>query len=417
MRCRRFVLLAAACAMLSAAPRGALGQYRYCPPPCNNCQPYAQSEAARPLEEDSALDESTQPVEMAQQPQQTFTSSANNFTSASNTFAPNMIGDLLGGPAVPVQYDFFGSPYTFGVGSAGSLVAGRIKLSDNNSPLPRDRVFFDYSYFHNVPLASGGINVSRFVPGFEKTFFDGMASVDVRLPMLYTLNDEVTVLGSNVSSDHGTEFGDLATTFKLLLWESDVWAVSGGMGISAPTSDDLLVRQEGLGPLLRIGSNSVHLTPYIAALATPNDLFFVQSFLQLDVDTNGDRVYTRNTLTGELDFAGRYREQTYLYFDVATGVWLYRNDYTRGLSGVAAIFEVHYTQSLENLDVVSSSTSDVQLGANVPGADNNFSLLNFTVGLTAVCGYGKTTTIGYAFPVTGDQVFDGEIRAFINWYF
>ena len=50
-------------------------------------------------------------------------------------------------------------------------------------------------------------------------------------------------------------------------------------------------------------------------------------------------------------------------------------------------------------------------------ADNNFSLVNLTVGATAIYANGLTSTIGYGVPVTGDRVFDGEIRAFINWYY
>src|SRR5690606_3126784 len=105
------------------------------------------------------------------------------------------------------------------VGSATSLTIGRIKLSDNNSPLPRDRVFFDYSYFHNVPTGSRAVNVNRFTPGFEKTFLGGIGSVDIRLPLLYALDDEQIVSGTDLDSDYSGEFGDLGVTFKLLLMQ------------------------------------------------------------------------------------------------------------------------------------------------------------------------------------------------------
>ncbi len=63
-----------------------------------------------------------------------------------------------------------------------------MKLSENTSPIPRDRVFVNYSYFDNVPLQQGGVDVNRFVPGFEKTFFNGITSVEVRAPMASTLD-------------------------------------------------------------------------------------------------------------------------------------------------------------------------------------------------------------------------------------
>ena len=51
----------------------------------------------------------------------------------------------------------------------GSGVVGRMKIAENGSPIPRDRVFFNYSYFDNV-LTPGGTNVNRFSPGLRKHF-------------------------------------------------------------------------------------------------------------------------------------------------------------------------------------------------------------------------------------------------------
>lgn len=431
--------------MLSAAS-DVMGQYYYCPPGYEQWMPYGQAHARSDAQsgqptnqqsEQQAGQEDQQQVESTQQAEQTFTSSSNDFTSASETFAPNMIGDRLGGPSIPVQYTQYGHTGTVDVGSATSLTIGRIKLSDNNSPLPRDRVFFDYSYFHNVPTGSRAVNVNRVTPGFEKTFLSGTGSVDIRMPLLYALDDEQIVSGTGLDSDYSGEFGDLGVTFKLLLMQSRWLTVSYGLGVTVPTSDDLELRDYLGSTLLQINSTSVHLTPYLAAVAT-NDVFFTQGFLQFDVDTNGNRVYTRSVGAGgqgagfapsvlflsgvgsgvnDLEFIGRYRDQTFMYLDVAAGVWLYRNNYTRGLSGVAAIFEVHYTQSIESLDTLANNNGTFRIGGDVRGADDNFSLVNFTAGLTTTCGYGKSTTIGYAFPMTGGRSFDGEIRASLNWYF
>ena len=85
--------------------------------------------------------------------------------------------------------------------SAGSVV-GRMKIAENVSPLPRDRVFFNYSLFGNVPLSQGGGNVNRFSPGFEKTFFNRMTSVELRAPFAATLNSDVTVGGAGGIRQH-----------------------------------------------------------------------------------------------------------------------------------------------------------------------------------------------------------------------
>ena len=54
------------------------------------------------------------------------------------------------------------------------------KISEEQSPMPRDRVFFNYNYFNNA--RSDCPNVAGRVFGFEKTFLDGAASVELRLP-------------------------------------------------------------------------------------------------------------------------------------------------------------------------------------------------------------------------------------------
>jgi hypothetical protein len=147
-------------------------------------------------------------------------------------------------------------------------------------PLPRDRVFFDYNYFHNARIIQGGKDVNRFTPGFEKTFLNGMASFEMRVPMMATLDSDITVdnRGSIVNA-HGNEFGNLAMILKGLLWFNESLAVAGGMAITVPTADDLYVRTTAGEELMRIQNDAVFLTPYLAFLCTPNDTFFYQGFL------------------------------------------------------------------------------------------------------------------------------------------
>ncbi len=90
--------------------------------------------------------------------------------------------------------------------SAGGVV-GRTKISDDNSPLPRDRVIFNYDYFDNAQLTSTGVNVHRFSPGFEKTFFDQMASIEVRVsrsPRRSAMTSPATVSTTAATSSWAT---------------------------------------------------------------------------------------------------------------------------------------------------------------------------------------------------------------------
>src|SRR5262249_19027286 len=74
---------------------------------------------------------------------------------------------------------------------SGGGTDGRIQIGEVINPLPRGRFVFDYDLFSGVPLGVGSRDVNRFVFGFEKTFFDGQASVEVRVPFAATLNSDL----------------------------------------------------------------------------------------------------------------------------------------------------------------------------------------------------------------------------------
>jgi hypothetical protein len=335
--------------------------------------------------------------------------------------APNMIGDNLGGASVPI-YPFLyregpiQSEETFELGSGtGGAVVGRVKLADNNSPLPRDRVFFDYNYFHNARIIAGGKSVNRFTPGFEKTFLDGLASFEFRVPMLATLDSDLRLDGNNqVMNAHNNEFGNLTMILKGLLWYDQSVAISGGMGITVPTADDLRLYDSFDTELLRIQNETVYLTPYLAFLCTPNDTFFYQAFLGIDVAANGNQVSVNEFQTGMRPI-GRFTDQSLLMVDLAVGAWLFRDRFeTRGLSGLATMMEVHYNQTLGAMDSVEGDF--VAVGA-IDGNRRERAFVNMTAGLTALFGQRTTATVGYGTPISSDRLFDGELRAFLNRYF
>ena len=49
---------------------------------------------------------------------------------------------------------------------ASGGVVGRTKIADDNNPMPRDRLIFNFDYFNNVPLIDGGFDVYRYNLGF-----------------------------------------------------------------------------------------------------------------------------------------------------------------------------------------------------------------------------------------------------------
>ena len=134
-------------------------------------------------------------------------------------------------PNAPVYQVFQVSAIQFG-GRIPATSSGRVRVQDNNSAMPTDRIFLDYNYFHNVPFTANGIDVNRFTPGVEKTFLDGLGSVEIRVPMAVTFNSN-QYLGVPTDTSE-PEFGNITIIPKILLTSNDQMAVAAGMGITSP---------------------------------------------------------------------------------------------------------------------------------------------------------------------------------------
>jgi hypothetical protein len=338
-------------------------------------------------------------------------------------FAANVTGQSIAGiqqvpgsipeldPASPifavrpiVQVAF---PYA---GSSGAGLVGRSKLAENTSPMPRDRFFFNSSYFSDVSLSAGGVNVNRFTPGFEETFFDGLTSIEMRFPFATTLGNSVVVDGTTNTGN--VLFGDISVVGKALLYADGPWAVSGGLQLALPTASGLNAQLADGTPLVRITNNTVYLMPFLGALFTPDDRFFAQGFLQFDAPANANRVSVNN-FGGGLVPAGTVRDVTFVYVDLGGGYWFYRNDDAPRLTGLSATAELHYNQSLQSTSVIS--TGLYQIG----NAASSIEMLNAVVGGHFHFDLNKTLSIAYVAPIgnSGDRMFNGELRAFFNYRF
>ena len=293
--------------------------------------------------------------------------------------------------------------------SAGGVV-GRQKIGENNSPIPVDRVFFNYNYFNNAPFTATGVNVHRFTPGFEKTFLDRMCSFEMRFPFASTLDSNIIVDGSNDTS--AAEFGNLHLALKALLFRDEILAISAGLGISEPTADDIRVAAFNGAPLVRFKNEAVHLQPFLGTLYTPNERFFAQGFAQLDFDANGNELHA-NTRGAGLRHVGTIHDQTLLYLDGSLGYWLYHcPDASQFVTGLAPMVELHLNTTINDPDFVQAGTLQVQSG---PG---NFSTLNFTCGLNVELRQRSSMLFGLVIPIGGDdQPFDFEASVLFNYQF
>ena len=334
--------------------------------------------------------------------------------------------DFIGGtatainPGSPINGDPFNLIYAYDrqiiVPASASANTGRMKIAENVNPIPTDRLFFNYSFFDNVPFVDG-ISVNRFTTGFEKTFFDRLVSFELRTPVAVTVSSDLIQDEIDINK---IEFGDLFMSLKGLLYYDDNVAISGGLSFTAPTADDLRVltrnRNGSLITLAEVQNESVHILPFLGAMATNGDSF-IQGFLQIDIDASGSPVlFNQNANSNLLTLQGELEDVTLMYIDVQAGRWLYRDrsQNAQGFTGAAAITELHVNQSLESQQAV---TSDVGFGTFQFGENrSNVTVINAMAGMILEWNRNTTVTTAFATPIgnSTDQQFDGELRVLVN---
>jgi hypothetical protein len=336
-------------------------------------------------------------------------------------------GAIGSGSLSGTQDAFLFYNYVIAIDSAGlipGINVGFTKLVENTSPIPRDRVYFNYSYFHNANITPGRADVNRFVPGFEKTFFDQWTSIEVRTPFAGTLSNVQTVQGGacgGLSEYRDVEFGNMSVVFKSFLMQRETWGISAGMQVLLPTADSVTVNgtdQNGRPlHLVYVENQSVHTMPFVGSVWAPNERWFNQAMIQMDVDSNGSPAYVNGTLQPgisgtQLTSAGRVLYPTFMYLSFSTGYWLYQSNGS-GLTGFSPIMEVHVNQAMNEFVPINA------YGYSLGNDQGIVSVTNGLIGANWEYNRRSTITIAYVTPLGGglDRFFDGELRAYVNWRF
>jgi len=317
--------------------------------------------------------------------------------------------------------------YTVDVPAAAvtpGINVGFVKMVENSSPVPRDRVYFNYSYFHNANITPGRADVNRFVPGFEKTFFDNWTSIELRTPFAGTLSNVQEVMGGScagISEYRDVEFGNMSVIFKSFLLQRETWGVSAGMQVLLPTAEGVFVQGTNqLGQpidLVYVENQSVHTMPFVGAIWAPTERSFSQVIVQVDVDANGNPAYVNPNLQPgitrtQLAPAGRLNFPTFMYVGLSTGYWVWQSR-GPGLTGISPMFEVHVNQAMDEFQPVQA------FGYSLGNDQGVVSVTNGLVGCNFEWNRRSTVTFAYVTPLGGglDRFFDGELRAFVNWRF
>ena len=326
---------------------------------------------------------------------------------------PNMFGDLFAG-GVQLAFSAPLAPIsgTFDLPLAGGT--RRLKVGENNSALVQDRVNLLYNHYHNAmnedardfvgDPAQRTLSVDRYTLGMEKALGASGWSVELLMPLAGETNfitDDVGIGGGNV--------GNLAVILKRIVYQCDCTVGSVGLGINTPTGSD--VHGRVFATDFTVNNQAVYLAPYAAFLRQPTDQFFVQGFLELDIPTNGNRIDFQDPVNGSGTW-GTLRDQTLLYADLSTGYWLYRNRCSSGLSGLASLFEVHYTTALENADSVTGFGNGTASRFSFGNLSGRSDVVNLTVGLHAELAKDTLCRVGCAVPLgTGaHRSFDSELQ-------
>ncbi len=377
--------------------------------------PQPPSDSTSPLSDPNSVFSQQQP--QSQMPAPVTSLAAGQGASTSMNSVPAFMGDFFGG--APTTMSSNGSSFGF-LGPNGSVAipastsVGVMKLAENTSPLPRDRVFLSYNYFSNVNLGPGGIAVNRMTPGIEKTFFGGNASIEVRVPMAITLGSNTPIAPSGLPAydTNQYELGNVTTYFKALLYRDETFALSTGLGVAAPTASDIKIQDSAGRPAALISNQAWHLMPFIGSVYTPNDRWFGQTMLQLDFAANGNSVFTQN-FSGDLQRDGALNDPTYLFASVGGGYWMYTNpDPSARLSKVSLISELHFNTTLQRSDDVAGTE------VNTGTVYSQIQTLNAVVGTNILLDQNKSLLLGYVTPLgSSDRAFAGEFRVLFNWYF
>jgi hypothetical protein len=141
---------------------------------------------------------------------------------------------------------------------------------------------------------------------------------------------------------------------------------------------------------------------------------FYQAFAQLDIAGWGNPTEISD-FRGSREI-GKINDQTLLFLDATSGVWLYRNPESR-LAGIASILELHYTTTLQDADMFATLGGRSNSLLIFGNSCNQFDILNGTVGVHTVLQNGTTIRVGGVFPLQdGDdnRLFDAEVQAAVN---
>ena len=256
------------------------------------------------------------------------------------------------------------------------------KIADNMSPRPMDRLFFTFNYFdnldgsinHRIDPAVGAMQAYRYLFGYERTFWNGNASVGVRLPL-----ENLSIGGQGTS----TAVGNVTVFSKLILLQQQGTGnlISGGLAVTAPTGPAAFAGAPGV-----FGYRDAQIQPFLGYYWM-RGRFFVQGFEAIDVPTDPHDV-------------------TMQYNDIGIGYYAYRsNDPRTFLSAIVPTFETHVNVPLNHVGAFRAFDP-----AGTPD------VVDLTFGVNVLLRQRSMLTFAFIDPVTGPRPFNQEWTILFNYF-
>jgi len=267
-----------------------------------------------------------------------------------------------------------------------------LKISENQSPAPQDRVFYSFNFFAEVnqtlnqkfQASVDGLRVYREILGFEKTFNNGDGSFGMQLP-INTVSANSTIQG-NFAKLAGTSTStcDLSFFGKYIFARDPASGslVSGGLAISTPNGPANFAGAKYLATL-----DSTFIQPFVGYIWI-RDRFYLHGFSALDTPAS-------------------LRLATMLFNDVGIGYFVFKSTEQQDwLTAIAPTFEVHVNTPLTHGDYNNR---------NDPGAVPN--VVNLTYGINFQFNRRSILTFGLVTPVTAPKPFDYEALILFNVFY
>jgi hypothetical protein len=243
---------------------------------------------------------------------------------------------------------------------------GPVKIADNDSPRPMDRVFATFNYFGDTYI--NNVEVYREVVGFERTFCDECASIELRVPI-------IQLTGQNTGESTG-DIGDLTAVLKYALVTCGDSLISVGVLATAPT-----------GPR------------YVAFNGDKEHGFTAEPFVGFILDCG----YLYFQGFGAVQLPLHRGDVTTAYADLAIGYYTYMGCKDDLLSFVVPTIEAHGNVPLDHREPSSAIFARDEL--NVIGG------VHFGLGEHTV------VTVAGGVPTVGPKPFDfeGVVQLNVRW--